>query len=210
MRNLFSTFILLLIISGCSTGDPTPGGGGGNQGGGVPLVVGDTEQSGVNYRASSGLANLAQKLVDGDSVFYEAAIDLDEQGSADLVFTLVKWTDFQVLTVKGSNGFSIPFTGSDVEIIEIERLVPEAKFLINGTTISSTTATNYTTEISAFATYTYQGEISILSELSFWNDRVYIPFQSETVEGWIGINAEVSSGVELTGIGIKTIAYRSK
>ena len=209
MRKLFPVIAILIMVSGCGFNEPTPGAGGGNQGGGSPLIVGNTEQSGVNYRAASAIVNFEQSSVSGDSTFYTAAIDLDEGGSADLIFTLVRWTDFQVVTVRGNNSMRIPFTGSEIEIIELERFLPQAQFLISGATISSSTATNYTSEVAGFATYTYRDEISILSDVSLWNDKVYIPFVSGLVEGWIGINIEVSSGVEISGIGINTIAYRS-
>ena len=207
MRKLFPAFIFLVILSACSSEGTIPTGGGQN----VPtsLIVGDTDQDGVNYRANSEDLTFTQTTVDGDSTFYEVSIDLDESGSSDLIFTLVRWTDFQILSVKGNNSMRIPFTDSDIEIIEIGELMAEAKLLINGTTIDATSASNYTSAQSGFISYTYQGEISPLSNQSLWNDKVYIPFVSGLVEGWIGIKINAGSNNEIQGIGVRTIAYRS-
>lgn len=208
MRKIFAAILCLSLVAGCGGGGDTIPIGGGNQGGDGPLIVGDTDQSGVNYRSSSETLDFTQTTVVGDSTFYEIAINLDEAGGNDLTFTLVKWTDFQVVTVKGTSDMNIPFSGSDIEIIELEYFIPGATFLLTGASINTTTTGNYTTAIEALAGYTYQGEISILTEQSLWNDKVYIPFRSLLYEGWIGVNIEADVNNEISGIGINTIAYR--
>ncbi|HEY9117185.1 MAG TPA: hypothetical protein VIN11_05125 [Roseivirga sp.] len=203
MRKILSIALFALFVWSCSNN------GNGNTGGTfrVPLIVGQTDQTGVTYNSNIQSINFELESQDGDSTFFVANLDLDGNNSNDIVFTLVKWTDNQVLTLRGRNGFEVPFSNSDFEILGTEQVIPGLAILVEGTTITES-INNYIGLEDGFVTNTRGNSVSTSSNLSIWNNTVYLPFKNNTKDGWVGINIISNTGVQIDGIGIDVIAIR--
>lgn len=202
------TLLLLLsaaLITACGS-DTVPFGGGQSE---ELLVVGQTDQPGVTYNDDITSISFTQTTQVGDSTYFEADLDIDDNSSVDLRFTLIKWSDLQVLLLRGRNGVEIPFSGNEFEILENEVVIPGLSLLQEGTQINSL-VTNYGTTEDGFVTYTRANSVSSSSNMAIWTNTVYLPYQSVsgTFTGWVGINIISNSGVQIDGIGIDVIAYK--
>lgn len=202
MRKIVLPAFLALILTNCGRDEGSLGGSAR-----TPLIVGKEDQPGVVYNDDVGSINFELNGQEGDSTFYIANLDLDINSSNDLVFTLTKWTNNQVLTLRARSGYEIPFSGSEFEILGTEVTIPGLNLLNSGIQIDSRIS-NYQSLTDGFITNTRNNSVSTSANLSIWNDVVYVPFRSSSKEGWIGIYIVSNTDVEIDAIGIDMIAIR--
>lgn len=207
MRKIILPAFLALVLTSCSSDSGSFGGGDFKQ----VLIAGQEGQAGVTYNDNIESIAFTQIRQEGDSTFYEAKLDLDQNNSIDLSFTLVKWSDIQVLTLKGRNGVEIPFSGGEFEILENEALIPGINLLQEGTQINSLVK-DYTTAVDGFITYTRGNSVNVSANHSIWTKAAYLPFliPSTNKEGWVSIDIISNTGVQIEAIGIDMIAIRNQ
>lgn len=207
MKRLVYLIFVVAISTGCSSDSGTFGGGDFKQ----VLIAGKEGQAGVTYNDNIESIAFTEISQEGDSTFYEAKLDLDQNNSVDLSFTLVKWSDIQVLTLKGRNGVEIPFSDSEFEIIESETLILGLNLVQEGTQINALVK-DYTTAVDGFITYTRGNSVNVSANHTIWTKEAYLPFliPSSKKEGWVSINMISNTGVQIDAIGIKMIAIRNQ
>lgn len=205
MRKVLLACTLLGLLFGCGLDDPSTA-----PVSKLPLEVGDLEQPGVTYIERNETIEFTEVNSIGDTLIYEAPINLDEASAPDIVFTLMKGSNFQVLLVRGENNVSIPLSSSTFEVIELRKSYPEAIFLLNGVAITGEATPNLKTKVDGFTTYTYDGNQGANLGSFVWTNTVYLPFFSSSIEGWIGIDLATGSGVEITGVTLNNIAFRGR
>ncbi len=200
---LFSLFILSITNCGSDNGFGGPGVNPSE----LPLITGNTDQPNVTYNNNVPDANFEQVSTDGDSTFFEAGFDFNGNNSNDLVFTLVKWADRQVLTVRSRNGFEIPFSGSEFEIFGTEQSILGVDVLNAGIEINNF-VTNYTGLSSGFLTNTTANAVNTSANMIIWNGVGYLPFRNGNSSGWLGFRIISNVGVQIGGISVTTLAIR--
>lgn len=201
-----SILLSLLVVFTFSCGTGTDDGlGGGGQTATDFLQVGNTDQEGVVYSTDITEISLSQSSQDGDSTFFQATLDLDGNNSADLLFQLVTWTDNVLFTVRSTNGYSISGDDSDFEIFGTERSFEGLKLFPEGTIINGTIFVD-DSDTDLFVSQIRSGQLTATS-LLIWNDVAYLPFQSDDVEGWVGLTID-ANGNDIQGLEISTIATR--
>lgn len=201
-----SILLSLLVVFTFSCGSGTDDGlGGGGPTASDFLQVGNTDQEGVVYSTDITEISLSQSSQDGDSTFFQTTLDLDGNNSADLLFQLVTWTDNILFTVRSTNGYSISGDDSDFEIFGTERSFQGLKLFPDGTIINGTIFVDDNDE-DLFISQIRSGQLTATS-LLIWNDVAYLPFQSDVVEGWVGLSID-ANGNDIQGLEISTIATR--
>jgi len=193
MKKYLLLLVFLPFVFACN--DRDVGGGSGINPGDLPLITGNTSQENVSYRN-----NVA--------TFFEAGIDFNENNANDLLFQLVRWGDEQVLTVRARDGFEIPFSGSDFEIISISQIIPGVNLLGEGIELNNI-ITDYASLTDGFLTNTSGNRVNTSANMLIWNGIAYLPFRGNNRIGWIGLRINNSAGVQIDGLNISTIAIRT-
>lgn len=201
MKKSILLSLLVLVAFGCSSG----GDGDDGSGGTVPfLIMGNTTQESVTYNTDITNIDFEMTSQSGDSTFFEAGLDVDDNNSTDLTFQLVSWTGNVVLTVR-STGYAITASEDSFELIGSDVSFQSISLFPSGTEINSS-ITGFTLSEDLFISHVLNGNLITASQ-SIWNDVAYLPFSSATRTGWVGLNIEGSIG-NIQGIGINTIAIR--
>lgn len=196
---LFSLLVFVAFSCSSSTSDGDDGSGA------APfLIMGNTTQASVSYNTDITNIDFEMTSQDGDSTFFEAVLDVDDNNSTDLRFQLVSWTDNVVLTVR-STGYAIPTGQESFELIGSDASFQSILLFPAGTEINSSIS-GFTLSEDLFISHILNGELITASQ-SIWNDVAYLPFSSATRTGWVGLNIEGSIN-DIQGIGINTIAIR--
>lgn len=204
MKKSILLSLLVVLTFSCGSGTDDGLGGGGSTATDF-LQVGNTDQEGVDYSTDITEISLTQSSQVGDSTFFQATLDLDGNNSADLQFQLVTWTDNVLFTVRSTNGYSISGDDSDFEIFGTERSFQGLKLFPEGTLINGTIFVDDSEE-DLFVSQIRNGQLTATS-LLIWNDVAYLPFQSNDVEGWVGLTID-ANGNDIQGLQISTIATR--
>jgi len=204
MKNILFTAFLSLIILSCGSDD-------GSDGPQIDtprfLEVGDTEQEGVSYFDFNGSISFSETNQVGDSTYYEASLDLNQDTNADIDFTIVRWDNSQVLLITGTNA-TIPFSGSEFEIFGTTARVDGVTILPTGTAIDEAVQ-GYASNEQAFITNTESGSVVTSVILTAWSSEFFLPFKLGGSEGWVGLSIVApSSGGAISAIGVGTIAIR--
>ena len=198
---VFLSFVVLLVFSCSSDGDDN-----GSNGGSQPLLImGTVNQAGVSYLTDITEISFEMTSQSGDSVFYQANLDVDINNSTDIRFELVSWTDNTVLTIISLGGYAITASQDAFEILGTDTSLESARFFPSGTIINSN-ITGFVQSKNLFISHILNNE-RISASQSIWNDVAYLPFSSNSRVGWIGLNIE-ANGTDIQGIGINTIAIR--
>lgn len=206
MKRILYVVLSFAALVSCGSDEGIFGGGGQFE---ERLVAGELDQSGVTYNDGIGTLSFSQTSQVGDSTFFEASLDFDANSSVDLLFTLVRWDDIQVLTMKGRNGIEIPFSGNEFEILETQDIIPGINLIQEGTEINSLIK-NYASGEDGFLTYTRGNSVSTSANIGLWSNVVYLPWNSpsSSKEGWVGFTIASNSGVQVDGIEIDVVAIK--
>ena len=204
MKNILFTAILSLIIFSCGSSD-------GSDGPQIDtprfLEAGNTEQEGVSYFDFNGSVSFTETNQVGDSTYYEASLDLNQDTNADIDFTIVRWDNSQVLLITGSNA-TIPFSGNEFEIFGTSARVDGVTILPTGTPIDEAVQ-NYASNEQAFITNTENDMVLTSAILTVWSSEFFLPFKLGGSEGWVGLSVVApSSGGAISAMGVGTIALR--
>lgn len=200
MKKITLLSLLVLVSFGCSSGGDDNG-----SGGALPfLITGNTEQDGVTYNTDITDISFSMTTQNGDSTFFEANLDIDDNNSTDLRFQIVTWTDNVVLTVRPI-GYAITAGGDAFELIGSNVSFESIQLFPSGTELN-TSIGGFTTGNDLFISHILNGQLTTASQ-SIWNSIAYLPFASATRSGWVGLNIE-ANGNDIQGIGINTIAIR--
>lgn len=192
--------LVVLLTLGCSSGVDD---GGSN--GSLPfLIMGRIDQAGVSYNTDITEINFEMTTQSGDSTFFEANLDVDDNNSTDIRFELVTWTDNTVLSIR-SIGYAITAGQGSFEILGTDVSLQNAQFFPAETEINNS-LTGFTQSEDLFISHIQNGQLTTISQ-SIWNGVTYLPFGSNTRTGWVGLNIE-ANGNDIQGIGINTIAIR--
>lgn len=206
MKKYLLLLVFLPFVFACN--DRDVGGGSGINPGDLPLITGNTSQENVSYRNNVAPLTFEQVNQVGDSTFFEAGIDFNENNANDLLFQLVRWGDEQVLTVRARDGFEIPFSGSDFEIISISQMIPGINLLGEGIELNNI-ITDYASLTDGFLTNTSGNRVNTSANMLIWNGIAYLPFRGNNRIGWIGLRINNGAGVQIDGLNISTIAIRT-
>lgn len=202
-KNLLLTAALCLLFA-CNNNDF---GGSGVNPAEQPLITGNTSQPNVDYNSNVSPLSFEFLREEGDSTFLEAGIDFNSNNARDLVFTLVRWSDKQVLTVRSRDSYEIPFSGSDFELISIGVSIPGVNIVGAGVELNNV-ITNFTSLTDGFMTNTNGNSVSTSANMLLWNGVAYIPFRNNNSIGWIGVSISNGAGVQIEAINVTTIAIR--
>lgn len=203
MKKLALLSLLLLAGFSCSSsGDDTnaPTGGGSAP----SLIMGNTNQTSVNYNTDITNIDFEMTTQSGDSTFFEAGLDVDDNNSVDIRFQLVTWTNNTVLTVR-SSGYAITGAQDSFELIGSDTSLESIQLFPAGIEIN-TSIPGFVLSEDLFISHVLNGNLITASQ-SIWNDVAYLPFSSATRTGWVGLNIEGTIN-NIQGIGINTIAIR--
>lgn len=207
MKKLALLSLLVFVVFSCSSSNDDDGGGGGTNGGGgtLPfLIMGNTTQASVSYNTDITNIDFEMTTQSGDSTFFEAGLDVDNNNSIDILFKLVTWTNNTVLTVR-SSGYGITGSQDSFEIIGADTSFESILLFSSGTEINSSIS-GFKLDEDLLISHVLNGDLITVSQ-SVWSSVAYLPFTSALTTGWVGLNI-VGTPDNIQGIGINTIATR--